>query len=63
MAEKLCAGCLPDEEAKTYVIKKSQSVRIKDIAWWERKKIKDIAQEALNFYLASKAEVPERRKA
>lgn len=49
----------PDqEEYKTYIVKHSQDQRINDIAWWERKDKKDIIQEALNFYLENKKDVP-----
>ncbi len=60
MSEKLCGGCLPDEKIGAWVVKKSQIKRIDDIAWWERINKKDIVQEALNLYLATKKDVPER---
>ena len=63
MKAKQCDGCLPDEEIGSYVFKAWHRERIRDIAWWERREIKDVAQEMANLYLASKADVPERKKA
>jgi hypothetical protein len=49
----------PEQEYyKTYVVKGRQDARINDIAWWERKDKKDVIQEALDFYLEHKKEVP-----
>lgn len=62
MAEKLCNGCMADEELATHVIKKKQRSRIADIAYWERRQKKEVFQEALDFYLATKADVPERKR-
>ncbi len=62
MAEKLCNGCMPDEELATHVIKKWQRSRVGDIAYWERRQKKEIFQEALDYYLATKKDVPERNK-
>jgi hypothetical protein len=47
-----------DEVYKTYIVKDCQDKRLNDIAWWERKDKKQIIQEALDMYLASKKDVP-----
>lgn len=53
---------MADEELATHVIKKKQRSRIADIAYWERRQKKEVFQEALDFYLATKADVPERKR-
>jgi hypothetical protein len=63
MTEKLCNGCMPDEKIAAWVVKKNQMERVNDVAWWERRNKKEVVQEALTLYLATKADVPERKKA
>jgi hypothetical protein len=46
------------EQHKTYIVKQYQDHRLDDIAWWERKNKKDVIQEALDMYFASKKDVP-----
>jgi hypothetical protein len=49
----------PEQEYyKTYIVKGRQDSRLGDIAWWERKDKKEIVQEALDMYLATKKDVP-----
>lgn len=46
------------EEYKTYIVKHRQDARLNDIAWYERKNKKDVVQEALDYFFASKKDVP-----
>lgn len=49
----------PNQEYyKTYIVKLYQDQRINDIAYWERKSKKEVVQEALDYYLETKKEIP-----
>jgi hypothetical protein len=47
-----------EEVLKTYLVREGQDKRINDVAWWERRNKKEVIQEALDMYLASKKDVP-----
>jgi hypothetical protein len=47
-----------NEVLKTYEVKESQDKRIEDVAWWERKKKKEVVQELLAIGLETKKDVP-----
>lgn len=51
-------NCKVDEINLGVPIKKSQDQRIEDVAYWERKKKKEVIQEALDLYLSTKKDVP-----
>jgi hypothetical protein len=46
------------EVLKTYEVKECQDNRLNEVSWWERKKKKTVIQEALDYFLATKKEVP-----
>lgn len=42
----------------TFILRKEYLEKIKALAYWERKKIKDVVDEALGFYLKGKKTKP-----
>lgn len=55
-------NCESDEIGLNLPVKKSQNERLNDVAWWERKLKKQVIQEALEFYLNTKKEIPHKNK-
>lgn len=51
--------CQPGEKKATYIVKETQDKRLEDVSYWERKKKKDVIQEALDLYLKTKKHLPE----
>ena len=45
-------GTKNDESRATFILKEELIEQLKNIAWWDRKKIKDVAGEALSLYVA-----------
>lgn len=60
MMAKKKNGMLPDELQANFVIKVKQKKRLDYIAWYERKKKKQIEQEAVSLYLETKKHIPEK---
>lgn len=60
MAAKKLNGISPDEQQVTFVIKKQQKERMDHIAWYERRKKKEVEQEAVAQYLETKKHIPEK---
>jgi hypothetical protein len=61
MAAKKLNGISPDEQQVTFVIKTKQKERLDHIAWYERRKKKEVEQEAVALYLESKKHIPEKQ--
>jgi hypothetical protein len=60
MVNKKHNGILPDELQANFVLKRKQKERMDHIAWYERRKKKDIEQEAIDMYLETKKHIPEK---
>jgi len=45
-------GTKNDETRATFILKEKLVEKLKNIAWWDRKKIKDVVGEALSLYVA-----------
>ena len=44
-------GTAPDERRVTYILKDSSAIRLKEVAKLTKRKIKEVAQEAIDEYL------------
>ncbi len=55
------AGLRPEWTRATFIIRKEQVAKIKATAYWERKKIKEVVDEALDSYLKDKRGCWERK--
>jgi len=45
----------------TFIVRQDNLEKVKDAAWWERRDIKDVLDDALSFYLKGK-KIPSRRE-
>jgi hypothetical protein len=50
--------CQDGETYKTYIVLKCQDKRLNEVAWWERKTKTEVIQEALDYFLETKKDVP-----
>jgi hypothetical protein len=50
--------CQPGEKKATYLVKEKQDERLEEIAYWDRKKKKQVIQEALDLYISTKSHLP-----
>jgi AmiR/NasT family two-component response regulator len=49
------AGLRADWTRATFIVRKEHLEKIKALAYWERKKVKEVVEEALEYYLKEKA--------
>ena len=52
------AGLKPGWTRATFIIKEELVEKLRDLAWWDRKDIKDVLSDALNSYLSGKTIEP-----